>query len=279
MKKHITLFLAFCIIISMTAGISASAWSNGPAIVSTGATSDDYDYEHGLAFDDDPESFWHSEWRGENDDGYTALDDFPQTLIVELNGTYWIDSIGYLPRPDGSRNGTALELEIWVSTTGAVGDYDKDTGWTKVATGTWEEDHWLEWKDNWDNNATVVFENLTFDPVEAKLVKLKIINGMGGWACCAALELGFLGVNYTPMAGFTPKSAPGTPAPAAAVVETPAVVEQPVVSVTESIDVPAPAPVTPAPQTGDNTGIVVFSIMFLTAACLLSYRKIAVKYI
>lgn len=261
----------------MTAVVSASAWSNGPAIVSSGATSLDYDYEPELAFDDDETTFWHSEWRGENDEGYTALDDFPQTLIVELDNTYWIDCIGYLTRPDGSRNGSAFELEIWVSTTGAATDFDNDTGWTKVVTGTWDDVYWEDWKFNYDDTGEVVFANLDFDPVEAKLVKLKITNGFGGWACCAALELGFLGVDYTPMGGFVPKSAPGTPAPVSAVVEDPAVVvdENAAGGGEENVHVtePAPAPVTSAPQTSDNTGIVVFSIMFLTAACLISYNS------
>jgi len=70
-----------------------------------------------------------------------------------------------------------------------------------------------------------------FEAIEAKLVKFRILNGANGWACCAALELGFLGVNYTPMKGFTPKSAPGTPAPS-------------VVAVAEiAADTPEPTPV------------------------------------
>lgn len=284
MKRHISLFLIFCMMISLASVISAAAWSSGPAIVSTGATSDDYDYEPEQAFNDDPETFWHSEWRGENDDGYTALDDFPQTLIVELDKTYWIDCIGYLPRPDASRNGSALEVEIWASTTGAVTDYNNDAGWTKVATGSWDEDQWNTWKENWDDTGAVVFSNLEFDPVEAKLVKLKIMDGMGGWASCAALELGFLGVNYTPMEGFIPKSAPGTPAPAP---EAPAEPESPAAAAEQApitaavAETPAaaqvPAATSTAPQTGDNSGIVVLSIMFLTAACLFSYRGIAIK--
>ena len=270
MKKRISLFLVLCIIISIAIIIPVAAWSNGPKIISSGATSDDYNYEPELAFDDDPESFWHSEWRGENDDGYTAMNDFPQTLIVELDNVYWIDCIGYLARPDGSRNGSALEAEIWVSTTGSATDFNNDTGWTKVATRTWEADYWADWKDNWDYTGEVVFTNVNFDAVEAKLVKLKIMDGMGGWACCAAFELGFLGVNYTPMEGFTPKSAPGTPVTANT--------DQSIVGGgNENAHVPAPAPVMPTPQTNDNAGIVVFSIMFLTAACLGSYRIIAAK--
>ena len=282
MKKRISLFLVSCIIISMAAGISVSAWSNGPAIVSMGATSEDWDYEAELAFNDDPEEFWHSEWRGEGDDGYTAKDDFPQTLIVELDNIYWIDCVGYLPRPDASRNGCALEAEIWVSTTGAATDFDNDTGWTKVVTGTWEEDQWLDWKDAWDDTEEVVFSNLEFEPVEAKLIKLKIMDGVGGWACCAALELGFLGVNYTPMEGFVPKSAPGTPAPAPEPEPEPEpeiVADTPAPAQTEAAPVvtDAPAPAPSAPQTSDNAGMVALSIMFITALGLISYRRIAAK--
>ena len=263
-------------IISIAGMLTVSAWSDGPAIVNIAATSDDDDYEAERAFDNDPEEFWHSQWR-EDDDGNTAKDDFPQTLIVELDKAYWIDCVGYLSRPDSSRNGSALEAEIWVSTTGAVTDIDNDAGWTKVATGTWDEDHWADFKDNWDDTDEVVFANLEFDAVEAKLIKLKIIDGMGGWACCAGLEPGFLGVGYTPMEGFVPRSAPGTPAPAAAEESAPAAEEPAAAAGEAAAPVPAPAPAASAPKTSDSTGIVVFSIMFITAACLISYRKIAAK--
>ena len=281
MKKRISLFLVFCVIISMASAVSVSAWSNGPAIKNTGATSDDYDYEPELAFDDDPETFWHSEWRGENDEGYTAKDEFPQTLIVELDNTYWIDCIGYLPRSDTSRNGSALELEVWVSVAGAATDFDNDAGWTKVAAGTWDEDHWNGWKENWDDTEEVVFSNLEFPAAEAKFVKIKLMDGMGGWACCAALELGFLGVNYTPMEGFVPKSAPGSPAPEPEPEPEPAAPE-PAADDGASADVPAsepvtaPAPATPSPVTSD-INIIVFGIMFVTALALISYKTIFAK--
>ncbi|MCL1793049.1 MAG: discoidin domain-containing protein [Oscillospiraceae bacterium] len=281
MKKRICLFLAFCIVISLASAITASAWTGGPAIASVGATTDDYDYEGELAFDNDPEQFWHSQWRADPDDEdeYVALDDFPQTLIVELDNTYWIDCVGYLPRPDASRNGSALEAEIWVSTTGTVTDFDNDSGWTKVASATWDEDHWLDFKEAWDDTEAVVFSNVEFDPVEAKLVKFKIVDGMGGWACCAALELGFLGVGYTPMEGFVPKSAPGTPAPAVEepepAQEEPAAAAAPEAAPEPAAPVPEPAPT--APQTGDGADIVIFSIMLLAALCLVSYKTIIVK--
>ena len=266
MKKRISLFLAFCLIMSLASVIAASAWTDGPKIVKVAATTDDYDYESENAFDNDPEKFWHSQWRDEGEG--TSKDEFPQTLIVELDNTYWLDCIGYLSRPDGSRNGSALELEIWVSTTGSVTDFNNDAGWTKVATGTWDEGHWQDFKENWDTNGTVVFSNVNFDAVEAKLVKMKLMDGMGGWACCAALELGFLGVNYKPMDGFVPRSAPGTPAPAPAPEP---VVEAAPAPVVEAAPAPAavvaaaPAPVAVAPQTGNASAILMIVALAGTA--------------
>jgi F5/8 type C domain. len=260
MKKHVYLFLILTIIITAATAVHISAWSGGPQPVGFGATSDDGGYEPSMAFDDSADSFWHSKWSG---DGYTAIDDFPQSMIVELDSVYTIDCVGYLARHDSSPNGTALAVEVWVSTTGSADDTATDEGWTKVAEGSWDDAFWTEWKLTRDETGENAFQNLEFEPTEAKLVKLKVLDGVGGWASCAALEIGFLGVDYLPMSGFEPKSAPGTPVPTPA----PATVAEITETDNTNINTDAPA----VSQSIDGTAIVTFSIIFLTAACLIAY--------
>jgi len=262
MKKRTSLFLILLIIVASACAVHISAWSGGVEVIAFGATSDDGGYEPAMAFDDNADSFWHSRWTG---DGYTAMDDFPQTMIAELDGVYTIDCAGYLARRDSSANGTALAVEVWVSTSGSVSDAASDAGWTKVAEAEWDEEFWYEWKINGDDTGEFAFQNLEFDPVEAKLVKLKIMDGVGGWASCAAFELGFLGVDYDPMYGFIPKSAPGTPVPVTSVDDG---------GVSAPADTMTEAPTAIQVQVRDNSAVVTFSIIFLTAACLIAYAVI-----
>ena len=268
MKKRISLFLVFCVMISLVSILTTSAWTDGPAIANTSSSSEDYDYEADMAFDNYDDTIWHTQWReGEQQDV------FPQSIIVEFDNTYWIDCVGYLPRQDGSPNGTALDCEIWVSTTGSVNDHGTDSGWTKVSSKSWEEDFWMDWRDG----GTGEFQNIEFDAVEAKLVKFVLIDGIGGWSSAAEIEIGFLGVSYTPQSGFTPKSAPGTPAPAAAAPEP--VVEAapaPAPEVAPVVAAPAPAPAAPVavPQTSD-TMMILFVV--ISMASILVYKRVALS--
>ena len=260
MKKHIALFLIFCMFISCAAVMISSAWADGPEIVNTGSSSYDFGYEPEMAFDNNPITMWHTQWNDYGEGG-VAHNIFPQSLIVELDDIYWIDCIGYLARQNGF-NGTAYEYEVWVSTTGSVKDVNTDERWIQVANGTWSEDFWNEWRIDELINDGGEFVNVEFDAIEAKLVKFKILDGVGGWASVAALEIGFLGVDYTPMSGFTPRSAPGTPAPVAESVET---VEL----------MPEAAPVSIAVLTPSDNMIIIFVI--ISMAGVFAYRKIAVS--
>ena len=266
MKKRVSLFLIFSMLISLVGIMTASAWTDGPAITTYTASSDDDGYEADLAFDNDDISMWHTQW---NDYGEgTAADIFPQSVIVEFDNNYWIDCVGYLPRQDGSANGSALSYEVWVTLTGSANDHTTDEGWTKVASGTWEEDFWMDWRDE----ATGAFQNIEFDAIEVKLVKFVILDGIGGWSSAAELEFGFLGANYAPQAGFTPKSAPGTAAPAPEPEPEPAAaVEEVATPVVEA----APAPVAVAvPQTGSTSIVLMFAIL---AVAILVTTRVNVK--
>ena len=202
----ISVILMLSIIVMIVMPISVSA-VGAPVIK---ADADSWDRSEGnpeYAIDGDPDTFWHSLWNldAARDAGLelevNAENDFPQILIVEFDGVYRLDCIGYMSRNySGNRNGTVLEYEFWATETGSTADLHTDDGWQKIASGTWnEEDEAFLNQD---------FAYVEFDLVKAKAIKLKVLDGLGGWACCAALEFGFVDVPYEPMEGFTPKTTP-----------------------------------------------------------------------
>jgi hypothetical protein len=74
------------------------------------------------AIDGNPATMWHTEWAQR-----TAP--LPHTLVLNLGGQYRVDGVRYLPRQDGSPNGTIAGYQVYVSDDGA-------TWGTAVATGT-----------------------------------------------------------------------------------------------------------------------------------------------
>ncbi|WP_171649700.1 discoidin domain-containing protein [Paenibacillus phytorum] len=111
-----------------------------------------------MAIDGNPQTIWHTKW-----DKSGVL---PQSITLNLGGTYPIDKVAYLPRPSGS-NGNITGYNVFVSTDGVT--------FTKVASGTWKND-----------NAVKV---ATFDPTEASYVKLEATAGVGGWASAAEINV------------------------------------------------------------------------------------------
>src|SRR5439155_2932286 len=74
------------------------------------------------AIDGNPATLWHTEW-------YQRTAPLPHTLVLDLGGSYQVDGFRYLPRQDGSPNGTIAGYEFYVSPDG--------TTWgTAVVTGT-----------------------------------------------------------------------------------------------------------------------------------------------
>ena len=102
-----------------------------------------------LAIDENTGTMWHTDWYvGPNHDNHW--------IQVELDTPYLVDGFTYLPRQSGT-NGIITAYEIYVSNDGKT--------WDKVAEGEWAG----------DSTEKVV----TFDPVEAKFVKLQTIEAMG----------------------------------------------------------------------------------------------------
>ncbi|USK36705.1 discoidin domain-containing protein (plasmid) [Bacillus sp. F19] len=111
-----------------------------------------------MAIDGDPQTFWHTKW--------DKSDVLPQSITLNLGGTYAIDKVAYLPRPSGS-NGNITGYNVYVSTDGVT--------FTKVASGTWA-----------NNNEEKL---ATFDPTDASYVKLEATEGTGGWASAAEISV------------------------------------------------------------------------------------------
>lgn len=110
------------------------------------------------AIDGNPNTHWHTKWYN--------VDPLPQSLIVNLGGTYNISKITYLPRPDAG-NGTITGYNVYVSKDGAE--------YTKVASGAWLRNHLLK--------------EANFEPAEAAYVKLEATAGVGDFASAAELNV------------------------------------------------------------------------------------------
>jgi len=61
-----------------------------------------------MAFDDDPNTIWHTRWTSGNDT-------YPHEIIIDLGEDYLPSSFIYLPRQDGGINGTIKDYELYLS--------------------------------------------------------------------------------------------------------------------------------------------------------------------
>ncbi|MBO0829586.1 MAG: discoidin domain-containing protein [Streptosporangiales bacterium] len=108
------------------------------------------------AIDGDIDTFWHSE--------YSPPTPLPQSITLNLQDTEQVSKLTYQPRFDGNLNGTIRDYNVYVSPDGQ--------SFTKVASGTWPVDARLK--------------TATFDPVDARYVRLEATSASGGSFCSAA---------------------------------------------------------------------------------------------
>lgn len=113
----------------------------------------------GRAIDGDLSTIWHTKWN--------LSDPLPQSITLDLGGSYIIDKVSYLPRQDGGTNGTITGYHIYASPDG--------TNFTQVASGTWAKDSKAK--------------KVSFDPLSARYVKLVATEGGGGWASAAEINV------------------------------------------------------------------------------------------
>ena len=108
------------------------------------------------AFDNDPNTFWHSKWTG---------DRAPYTVAMNLKAPEKVNGLTYLPRSGGG-NGVVTSYEIYAQ---------KDGQMVEVASGTWE------------NNAKE--KTVSFDAIETNKIEFKVLAGTAGFGSAAEIQL------------------------------------------------------------------------------------------
>lgn len=114
------------------------------------------------ALDGNEGTIWHTPWDGSGDKPYHVTLD----LDKEGDKSYVIDTFTYLPRQSGG-NGRITQYELQVSNDGE--------NFTTVSTGNWENDEELK--------------VVKFDAVEATHIRLIALEGVGGYASAAELNV------------------------------------------------------------------------------------------
>ncbi|MDR6879600.1 discoidin domain-containing protein [Bacillus sp. 3255] len=108
--------------------------------------------------DGDLDTWWHIKWFN--------VDPLPQSIILNLGGTYNISKLDYTPRQDAG-NGTITAYNVYVSEDGVQ--------YTKVANGVWQQ-----------NKAV---KEVNFVPVNAAFIKLEATAGVGNFASASELNV------------------------------------------------------------------------------------------
>ena len=115
-----------------------------------------------LAFDNDPDTIWHSDYNP-----YQAL---PATIIVDMKADYVINQFSYLCRPSGD-NGKITSYALYYQTEGQGADEWSDL----VINGSFANDNTVE--------------KVKFSPVTARKVKIVVKAGKGDFGSAAEFAL------------------------------------------------------------------------------------------
>ncbi len=133
--------------------VSASSGSEGPA---------------SNVLDNDTSTIWHTSY---GSDGANTASMEDKWIQLDLGSNQSVNALRYLPRQDGNANGRIFEYEIYVCK-------DGETTETLVAEGTWSNN--ADWK---------IAE---FDTVEARYVKLKVLDSYSDFVCAAELRAAYV---------------------------------------------------------------------------------------
>lgn len=155
-----------------------TAQSQGPLIpqdqMSATATSSQAGYPPDNAIDGNSSTIWHTEYSPQSAPP-------PQSITVDLGGSYNLQGLLYLPRQDGNPNGTITSYRIYTS--------PDDVTWTQVGSGTWA--------------ANSSQKSASFSASAVRYLRLEGDQGVNGFI--SAAEINVLG---------TPVSGPAVPAQA-----------------------------------------------------------------
>lgn len=108
--------------------------------------------------DGNSSTIWHT--------AYNPKVDLPQTLTVSFNQTRTVGRYVYTPRQVGT-NGIVTQYELYAVQDGGEA--------VLIASGSWAEDH--------------TDKVVTFDPVDATAIQLKVIAGVGGFGTAAEINV------------------------------------------------------------------------------------------
>ncbi|MCB9876560.1 MAG: sulfatase-like hydrolase/transferase [Planctomycetes bacterium] len=117
------------------------------------------------AFDGDPRTFWHSEWRDD-------LAQPPHELVLDLGRRATMRGFRYLARQDNGWNGTVAKCEL------AIGD-DPDAFAAPVSTPTLKQ--------------TKEAQSVEFAPTTGRYVRLRVLSEVTGGPWASIAELGLVG--------------------------------------------------------------------------------------
>jgi len=112
-----------------------------------------------MVLDGDPSTIWHTKW--------DLSDPLPQSITLNLGGTYDVNKIKVLPRGGGGSNGMITAYNVYASTDGVQ--------YTKVTNGTWDKD--------------ATEKTAEFPATRASFIKLEATAGVGGWASAAEMNV------------------------------------------------------------------------------------------
>ncbi|MGG1553462.1 endo-alpha-N-acetylgalactosaminidase family protein [Paenibacillus ferrarius] len=104
-------------------------------------------------------TIWHTKWNLSNP--------LPQSISLNLGGSYAVNQIRMMPRQDGSTNGNITGYKVYTSTDGST--------FTQAAGGTWAND--------------ASEKSTAFPAVTASYVRLEATAGSGGWASAAEINV------------------------------------------------------------------------------------------
>jgi hypothetical protein len=163
------------------------------------ATSQQTGYEAGKAIDNSNSTMWHTAWNAD----WTPAVPLPQSITLNLGGTYNVCRLRYWPRQDGSPNGRITGYNLYLSTDG--------TNFTKIVNG-----------GTWADDTTEKVSN--FAAASARYLKLEATVANGGFVSAAEINVEYTGSGATPTPTPTPTFTAAvtfTPTPTAIATSTP----------------------------------------------------------
>jgi hypothetical protein len=155
------------------------------AQITATATSQAIGYEASRAIDGNIATLWHTDYVCSPTCQPAAP--LPNSITLNLGGTYNVNKLRYLPRQDGAGNGTITGFNIYVSSDGA--------NFSLITTGTWADD--------------ATEKTALFTPTTGSYVRLEALEGRAGYASASEINIEFGST------GTAPPPPPPPPPPAA----------------------------------------------------------------